>query len=300
MVGDILNAFEGMYDMRFVIVTGLSGAGKSQTLHFMEDFGFFCVDNLPPLLIPKFAELCFQSRGNIDKIAVVTDIRGGQFFNDMAECLSVLKQQGYPYEILFLEASDPVLIKRFKETRRRHPLASEGRVAYAIAEERSRLQYIKEKATYIIDTSELLPKQLKEQLHHLFVENERYEGMTISIISFGYKYGLPLDADLVFDVRFLPNPFYVPSLKEHTGLEKSVREYVLKQPETPIFVSKLKDLLSFLIPGYIKEGKNELVIAIGCTGGMHRSVTIAEVIKEYLMAQGYKVMVEHRDVNERR
>jgi len=285
--------------MRFVIITGLSGAGKSQTLHFMEDFGFFCVDNLPPSLIPKFAELCFQSRGNIDKIAVVTDIRGGQFFNDMADCLSVLRQQGYPYEILFLEASDQVLIKRFKETRRRHPLASEGRVAYAIGEERQRLQYIKEKASYIIDTSDLSPKQLKDQLYQLFVENERYEGLFISIISFGYKHGIPLDADLVFDVRFLPNPFYIADLKEHTGLDKDVREYVLKQPETPVFISKLEDLLDFLIPGYIKEGKNELVIAIGCTGGMHRSVTIAEVLKEYLQQQGYKVMVEHRDVNYR-
>lgn len=285
--------------MRFVIITGLSGAGKSQTLHFMEDFGFFCVDNLPPSLIPKFAELCFQSRGNIDKIAVVTDIRGGQFFNDMAECLSILKQQGYPYEILFLEASDQVLIKRFKETRRRHPLANEGRIAYAIAEERRRLHDIKEKASYIINTSDLLPKQLKEELRHLFVENERYEGLVISIISFGYKYGLPLDADLVFDVRFLPNPFYVASLKDHTGLEKSVRDYVLKWPETSVFIAKIEDLLNFLIPGYVKEGKNELVIAIGCTGGMHRSVTIAEIIKEYLMAKGYKVIIEHRDINER-
>mgnify|MGYP001294426814 CR=1 FL=1 len=282
--------------MRFVIVTGLSGAGKSLTIRYLEDMGFFCVDNLPPRLIPKFAELCYQSEGKIDKVAVVVDIRGGGFFDELFECLYSMKDAGYSYEILFLDASDNVLIKRYKESRRMHPLVKEGRVIQGISLERQKLKRLKEKANYIIDTSSLHPKQLKEVLIDLFIDNKNYEGIIISIISFGFKHGILLDADLVFDVRFLPNPFYIEELKEHTGSEKKVKDYIFMFPETQEFINKLMDMLEFLIPYYIKEGKTQLVIGIGCTGGMHRSVTIAEAIYELLKNKGHRVTIEHRDI----
>ncbi len=282
--------------MRFVIVTGLSGAGKSLTIRYLEDLGFFCVDNLPPRLIPKFAELCHQSEGKVENVAVVVDIRGRGFFDELLECLYSMKDAGYSYEILFLDASDKVLIKRYKESRRMHPLVKEGRIIQGISLERQKLQWLKEKADYIVDTSSLHPKQLKEVLMDLFIDNKNYEGIIISIISFGFKHGILLDADLVFDVRFLPNPFYIEELKDYTGQDQKVKDYIFMFPETQEFIDKLMDMLEFLIPYYIKEGKTQLVIGIGCTGGKHRSVTISEALYELLENKGHRVTLEHRDI----
>ncbi|MDP4179616.1 MAG: RNase adapter RapZ [Bacillota bacterium] len=282
--------------MRFVIVTGLSGAGKSQVVKHLEDLGFFCVDNLPPSLIPKFAEVCFQSRGKMEKIALIIDIRGGELFKDIFPGLAEIKAAGFNYEILFLEASDEVLIKRFKESRRNHPLSPEGRLVKAINEERKILQEIKNSANHIIDTSNLSTRQLKEELARIFVEGKHFEGLIISIISFGFKYGLPMDCDLVFDVRFIPNPYYISSLKKLTGKHEAVKEYVLKAKETETFISKLSDMLEFLIPNYIKEGKSQLVIGIGCTGGKHRSVAIADEVYRLLAEKQHRVVIEHRDI----
>lgn len=284
--------------MRFVIVTGLSGAGKTQAIRCLEDLGYFCVDNLPPTLIPKFADLCYKTGGKIDKIAMVIDIRGGKFFDDLFESLNGLNDQNHKYEILFLDASDEVLIKRFKESRRSHPLAVNGRIQDGINEERERLKEVKSKADNIIDTSNLTPRELKEEIVQIFVEEKDFEGIIISVVSFGYKYGIPLDSDLVFDVRFLPNPFYVDSLKKKSGKDEPVKEYVMKWPEAGEFLKKITDLLEYLIPFYIKEGKTQLVISIGCTGGRHRSVTLADKLYEALKQNGHKVVVSHRDINE--
>jgi len=284
-----------MVKMRFVIITGLSGAGKSQAVKYMEDFGFYCVDNLPPTLIPKFAELCHQSQGALDKVALVIDIRGGMFFDDLFSSLENMENLGYKYEILFLDASDSALIKRFKETRRSHPLLGDGSIPEGIALEREKLKYLKERATNIIDTTKLRPAQLKDELMNIYVEGNESDNLIISIVSFGFKHGVPLDADLVFDVRFLPNPFYIEDLKNFTGNDTRVREYVMNSPVSVEFSNKLNDMISFLIPHYIKEGKNQLVIAIGCTGGMHRSVTIAHVLHNYLKEKGYRVLMNHRD-----
>lgn len=280
--------------MKFVIITGLSGAGKSQAMKCMEDIGFYCVDNLPPVLIPKFAELCFSNRGEIQKIALVIDIRGRRFFDDLFESLDELTDQGYKYEILFLEASDQTLIKRFKETRRVHPLSTEGRIIDGINAERERLRQLKEKADKIIDSSSMTPGQLKEEIKKAYIEGSN-KNIMISILSFGFKKGIPLDADLVFDVRFLPNPHYIPELKEFTGNDKCVSEYVMKWPESIEFVKKLNDLIDFLIPYYEREGKFQLVIGIGCTGGKHRSVTVANVLYDYLKDKGHRVKINHRD-----
>jgi Predicted P-loop-containing kinase len=283
--------------MRFVIVTGLSGAGKTQAIRCLEDLGYYCVDNLPPTLLPKFAELCFQTEGKIDRIAMVIDIRGGRFFDDLFESLNELKSQSYKYEILFLDASDDVLIKRFKESRRSHPLASNGRVQDGIKEERERLKEVKSRADSIIDTSNLTPRQLKEEIVHIFVDNKDYEGIIVSVVSFGYKYGIPLDSDLVFDVRFLPNPYYVETLKKKSGRDEAVSEYVMRWPETKEFLKRVTDMVEYLIPYYIKEGKTQLVISIGCTGGRHRSVTLAEKLYEALKQNGHRVVVNHRDIS---
>jgi UPF0042 nucleotide-binding protein len=285
--------------MRFIIVTGLSGAGKTLVIHYLEDMGYFCIDNLPPKLMPKFAELCYQSEGKVDKIAVVVDIRGGGFFDDLFECLDIMRESGYTYEILYLDASDEVLIRRYKESRRMHPLGKEGRVIQGIRMERERLTKLRESATHIIDTSSLQPKQLREVIRELVSENSTYKGMIISIISFGFKHGMLMDADMVFDVRFLPNPFYIEELKEHTGKEPVIKEYLFMFPETQTFLAKLEDMLEFLIPYYIKEGKSQLVIGIGCTGGVHRSVTIADAACDMLRKHGYHVILEHRDVSQK-
>jgi len=286
--------------MRFIIVTGLSGAGKTLAIRYLEDMGFFCIDNLPPKLMPKFAELCYQTGGKIDRIAVVVDIRGGGFFDDLSECLQIMHESGYLYEILYLEASDEVLVRRYKETRRVHPLvmSGEGRIIEGIRLERKRLEKIRKTATNIIDTSNLQPKQLKEIIGDLVSDEDSKPKLIISVISFGFKYGILLDADIVFDVRFLPNPFYIDELKNHTGKEPVVKEYLFMFPETQIFLSKLEDMLEFLIPYYIREGKSQLVIGIGCTGGKHRSVTVADAVADMLRKHGHHVIQEHRDVNE--
>jgi len=283
--------------MRFVIITGLSGAGKSQTVKYMEDLGFYCVDNMPPALIPKFAEICFESGSKIDRIALVIDIRGRELFNDLIPALITLKEQGLPYEILFLEASDNVLVKRFKESRRMHPLAQEGRLIKGINEERDILEDVRKRANHIIDSSELTLKQLKEKITAVFSEIKELKGIVINIISFGFKYGIPMECDLVFDVRFIPNPFYISSLKRFTGKHESVRKYVCQAKETIEFLVKLNDMLDFLIPNYVKEGKPQLVIGIGCTGGRHRSVAIADKLGLDLIAKKHRVIVEHRDID---
>lgn len=283
--------------MRFLIVTGLSGAGKSQAIKSLEDHGFFCVDNLPPALLPKFTELCSQANSMIEKVAIVIDIRGGKLFDELFEYLSSMKEQGFSYEILFLEASDQVLIKRFKETRRSHPLSPEGRIIIGIEKEKALLEELKKRANYIIDTSNLSVRQLKEQINSIFLEGKSYEGVIITVMSFGFKYGIPIDSDMVFDVRFIPNPFYIESLKKQTGRDKPVKEYVLQFDETKEFIKKTEDMLEFLIPNYIKEGKSQLVVSIGCTGGKHRSAVIAEELAALLESKGHRIIVEHRDIN---
>ena len=282
--------------MRFVIVTGMSGAGKSTALKNLEDFGYFCVDNLPVELIPRFAEIAYDAGTDVNNVAIGVDIRSGDIIERLAGYLDDLKTQGYPYEILFLDASDDVIVKRYKETRRSHPLARSGRVESGIRKERQKIGFLRERASYIIDTSNLLTRECRSELEKIFVENQDYNNFIITIVSFGFKYGIPMDADLVFDVRFLPNPYYVPELKALTGNEKPVQDFVMKAPEAGEFLSKLVDLMKFLIPNYIKEGKNQLVIGIGCTGGKHRSVTMANGLYRSLSAEYNSVRIEHRDI----
>lgn len=281
--------------MKFIIITGLSGAGKSQAVRILEDSGYYCMDNLPPALLPDFADLCSQSKRRINKVAIVVDIRGGRFFNDLFKSLDVLEKSGFEYKILFLDASDDVLIKRFKELRRPHPLSPSGRIIDGIEKEREKLDEVRQKSNYIIDTSNLTTAMLKEEIKHIFLEGKESKNLTISIISFGFKRGVPLDADLMFDVRFLPNPFYIQELKEFTGNDKQVRDYVMKWEQTKEFTAKLIDMIDFLIPFYIKEGRTQLVIAIGCTGGQHRSVTLANFLYEDLKNKGHRVTIGHRD-----
>lgn len=286
--------------MNFLIVTGLSGAGKSQSIKFLEDLGYFCVDNLPPGLISKFAEMCAESNGDIDKAAIVIDIRVGKFFDQLSISLDELEASGHTYDILFLEASDETLIKRFKSSRRMHPLSVGGRIIKGLIAERRKLEEIKSKATNIIDTTNLSPSELKEEIIHLFVKGGKSEGLIINILSFGFKYGIPLDSDMVFDVRFLPNPYYVEDLKKFSGSDDGVRNYVMKWPAAVDFMNKLTDMVEFLIPHFIKEGKSQLVIAIGCTGGRHRSVTMANMLSHNLKEQNHRVIVGHRDIEEER
>ncbi len=282
--------------MRFVIITGLSGAGKTETMKCFEDLGYFCVDNLPPVLIPKFAELCAQSDGRINRIALVVDIRGGSFFDDIFEALESLEQNGFSHEILFLEASEEILVRRFKESRRRHPLSASGAIIEGIRAESQRLEQIRGKATMLLDTSGLSAKMLRERIQENFDNQPEQEKMLVTIVSFGFKNGIPLDADLVFDVRFLPNPHYVDSLRTLNGNNCEVSDYVLKWPVTVRFLTKLYDLIDFLGPLYLKEGKANLIIGIGCTGGQHRSVTVANKLGDYLRTQGYRVAIDHRDI----
>lgn len=281
---------------RLVIITGMSGAGKTQVMRFMEDLGYFCVDNLPPALIPKFAELCEQSAGRVTKIALVVDIRGGEFFDQLMQVLGEMDQQDILTEVLFLEASDETLIHRYKETRRRHPLAPEGRISEGIRRERDRLEYVRGRATHIIDTSNLTTQQLKERITELYENANDTVRLHITIVSFGFKYGIPLDADMVFDVRFLPNPFYVEPLRRKSGENQLVQEYISKWPVTHQFLNRLQSFIDFLIPYYVKEGKSQLVIAVGCTGGLHRSVFVSTKIRDLLVSQGYQVSLEHRDI----
>ena len=281
--------------MKFVIVTGMSGAGKTTVLKFLEDINYFCADNLPPDLLLKFAEL-FEQGTEIDKVALGIDIRGGKLFEDFFQGLSQLTENGYDYEILFLDASDECLIKRFKETRRSHPLSKGGSIAEGIQKERAILEQVKKRADYIIDTSNILTRELKEKINDIFVLHEAFDSLMITVGSFGFKYGIPIDSDLVFDVRFLPNPFYIPELKELTGNDAPVNDYVMGFEESRVFLNKLLDLLEFLIPKYIKEGKNSLVISIGCTGGKHRSVTIANQLYLALKQKGHSVRLRHDDM----
>lgn len=281
--------------MRFVVVTGMSGGGKLTAIRFLEDMGYYCVDNLPVRLIDPFMELVSAPGSDVDKVVLGLDVRADKSFDNVEQVLAALKRKGYKYEILFMDASDEVLIKRYKETRRQHPVCPSGRVEDGIAQERKILEQIKKDADYVIDTSGLLTRVLKEELIKIFVKDENYNSLMISIMSFGFKNGIPADADLVFDVRFLPNPFYVERLKKLTGNDKPVRDYVMSFPEAGQFMEKLEDMISFLIPGYVKEGKNQLVIAIGCTGGQHRSVTIANALAEKLRGGDYGINLYHRD-----
>lgn len=282
--------------MRFVIVTGMSGAGKSTTLNTLEDMGYFCVDNLPIQLIMRFAEIAYGDDNDIDNVAIGVDIRSGVYLEQLSECLKQLKSSRYDYEILFLDSNDDVLIKRYKETRRNHPLARNGRIEDGIKAERSRIAFLRKEADYIIDTTSLLTRELKVELDKIFIKNAEYHNFIISVVSFGFKYGIPRDADLVFDVRFLPNPYYDLSLRPLTGNDEAVQNFVMQFDEAREFMNKLADLLEFLIPNYIKEGKNGLVIAVGCTGGKHRSVTLANGIYEELQSLPYTVRRYHRDL----
>ena len=282
--------------MRFVVVTGMSGAGKLTAQKMLEDMGYYCVDNLPVPFIVKFAELIYESER--DKVVLGIDVRADQSFDEIMQALKDMKDKGYSYEMLFLDASKQTLLKRYKESRRNHPLAMDGRVEDGIERERKILAKTKKSADYVIDTSHLLTRELREELENIFVKNENYKSLMVNISSFGFKHGILQDADLVFDVRFLPNPYYVEELKHKTGNDKEVQDFLLQYDEAHIFLEKVKDLLDFLIPNYIKEGKNQLVIGIGCTGGKHRSVTLANEIYKALNDDDkeYGVTINHRDI----
>ncbi len=288
--------------MRFVVVTGMSGGGKRTALKMLEDIGFYCVDNLPVSFIEKFMELAMAPNHEITKIALGIDIRADQSFDSAEKILDVLRERGCSYELLFMEADDAVLLRRYKESRRLHPLAAPGElVQEGIARERKIFQSVRKKADYVIDTSSLLTRELKEELDRIFINNKAYNSLMVRVMSFGFKNGIPADADLVFDVRFLPNPFYIEDLKHMTGNDKPVQDYVMSFAQAAIFLDKLSDMAVFLIPNYIKEGKYQLVIAIGCTGGRHRSVTLANELYHRLEGQGdYGLTLCHRDIAARK
>ncbi|HBF0753014.1 TPA: RNase adapter RapZ [Clostridioides difficile] len=281
--------------MKFVIVTGLSGSGKSETMRVLEDMGFYCVDNLPPALITKFAELCYQPNSSIDKVALGIDIRGRKFFEALHESLNYLEKENYEYEMVYLDCNDDVLLKRYKMTRRNHPLAKDMQIPEGIKMERKIMEPLKELSTCIIDTTNMKPKDLKEEIKKIYSSGEDNPNLTISVVSFGFKHGILADADLVFDVRFLPNPYYVEELRAKTGDDKEVRDYVMNSKISEEFYVKLLDMIHFLVPQYIEEGKQHLVIGVGCTGGRHRSVTITNLIAEDLSNKGYRVVKKHRD-----
>ena len=283
--------------MRFVIVTGMSGAGKSTALKMLEDMGYFCVDNLPIPLLPGFVQMLQNTDTEMKKVALGLDVRSGQDLSGLKENLEAMDRDRIGYEILFLDANDAVLVKRYKETRRQHPLSGSGRVDTGIAKEREKILFLKMKATYILDTSKMLTRELRIELEKIFVDGQSFCNLYITVMSFGFKYGIPQDADLVFDVRFLPNPYYIDTLREKTGNEAEVPDYVMQNDKGRIFLDKLKDMMEFLIPNYILEGKNQLVIAIGCTGGKHRSVTLANALYQLLdQEESYGVRIEHRDI----
>ena len=285
--------------MRLVIVTGISGAGKVTALKIFEDNGYYCVDNLPIYLIESFADILFGQTNEKNKVAIGVDIRSGKNLEKMSEVLKNMKAKEQNYEILFLDCNNNTLIKRFKETRRSHPMGDRDSVENEINEERAKLEFLREQADYIIDTSNLLVKELRGEIEKIFVLNRDYRNLFVTIMSFGFKHGVPADCDLVFDVRFLPNPYYVPELKHKTGNQKEVQDYVLNSPVSHEFLNKLVDMIKFLIPNYIEEGKNQLVIGIGCTGGHHRSVTIANELYNQLNSSdaSYGIRLSHRDID---
>jgi len=284
--------------MQFLIISGLSGAGKSRALSTLEDLDFYCVDNLPEDLIAPFASLCMATKSKYERVALVTDARSGLTFEGLTRALDALDGMGLRYSIVFMEAGDGTLVKRFKETRRRHPLTKDGsELLAAVARERKLLEPVRNRANYIIDTTNLSAAKLRGELATLFAGEKRDHAMSVNVISFGFKYGLPLDADLVFDVRLLPNPFYIPELKRHTGLEKCVKDFVFSYQQTLDFVAKLEELLSLSLPFYVEEGKTNLVLAVGCTGGHHRSVAIAQELAGYIARLGFATAVSHRDIS---
>ncbi len=287
--------------MRLVIVTGMSGAGKTTALKMLEDAGFYCVDNLPIPLVGKFGELT-QGSGEIHNAALGIDVRSGEELSQLEDTFREWEAGKFPFEILFLDASDAILIKRYKESRRSHPLAGRDRLDRGIARERTKLAFLKKRADYILDTSKLLTRELKGELDRIFLNREGYSNLFVTILSFGFKYGIPSDADLVFDVRFLPNPYYNEDLRGHTGNEPCVQEFVKQGGTAQIFLEKLHEMIDFLLPYYVQEGKNQLVIAIGCTGGKHRSVTIANLLYDcYAPRRDIGLKIEHRDIeNDRR
>ena len=283
--------------MRFILISGLSGAGKSKSASFLEDMGYYVVDNLPAALIPKFAELCMAGQGRYDKVALVTDIRGGQTFDALFDALAQLRDMGCDYKILFVEASLETIIKRYKETRRSHPLAKAGRsLEEAVALERSALEPVRKRSEYILDTSAFSTAKLRGEMLRLFGEGDGKPAMSVSVISFGFKNGIPLEADLVFDVRCLPNPYYIAELRHQTGLDAGVRDFVFGYQQTRDLMAHLESLLSFLLPLYVEEGKTALVIAVGCTGGHHRSVAVTRALADFIRQKGYNASESHRDM----
>jgi UPF0042 nucleotide-binding protein len=282
--------------MRFVIITGMSGAGRSLAAKAFEDMNYYCMDNLPPSLLSEFAKLCRESSKTIERVAVVVDIRGGVFFKDLFESLETLQNEGIDYEIVFLDATDEILVKRFKEHRRPHPVNPTGRIIEGINTERAMLREVKDKSDYILDTSSFTNALLKEELNEIFLKGNIQKNITISIVSFGFKRGIPVDCDLIFDVRFLPNPHYIEELQPLNGNDKEVQNYVMDFEQSKVFLEKLEDMMKFLIPYYQKEGKTQLVIGIGCTGGKHRSVTIANLLGDRIGCENYRTVITHRDV----
>ncbi len=283
--------------MKFLIISGLSGAGKSKAAGILEDMNFYCVDNMPVVLIPKFAELCLATRGRYEYVALVTDIRGRESFEDLFRAMDEMQKMGCDSKILYIEASSDTIVKRYKETRRRHPLDQEtGNVEDSIRREKELLSPIRERADYIIDTTDFTLSRLQSELYRLFSGKGERKNLDVSVTSFGYKYGIPTNSDLVFDVRFLPNPFYVAELAQLSGLDEPVHNYIFSYSQTKEFLKKLQDMVEYLIPFYIEEGKHSLVISIGCTGGRHRSVAIAEELGCFISSKGYSVKMRHRDI----
>lgn len=283
--------------MEFVIITGMSGAGKSQVLNALEDMNYYAMDNLPPALLTNFAELSHSSKRDINKVAAVVDIRGGVFFDDLFKAIEELKKKGFKTKIIFLEADNNVLIKRYKELRRPHPLSPQGTLSEGIKKERKALEKVKRESDYTLDTSRYTIAMLREEIYNIFLEEKETRQITISIVSFGFKHGILLDGDLIFDVRFIPNPYYIEDLREKTGRDQEVVDYVFKHEESNIFLDKLVDMVDYLIPYYVLEGKPQLIVGIGCTGGRHRSVAIAEKLGKILRNKGHKASVEHRDTS---
>jgi UPF0042 nucleotide-binding protein len=287
---------ESQSPTEFIFITGLSGSGKSGTIKCFEDLGFFCVDNLPAKLIPTFVQLC-TTREEISKVALIMDIRERDFLQDFPEIYARMKNQGYHFSILFLEASDEVLVRRYSETRRPHPLAFDRPVLQGLSEERDRLQPLRDIADIIIDTSSLNVHELRDYINKLYSPKSDQRALIISIISFGYKYGIPFNSDLMLDVRFLPNPYFCPEFKDKTGLHNEVRDFVFECEDWKEFRHHLEELLSFLMPKYVREGKTYLTLSVGCTGGKHRSVCIANYLEDYLRKEGHQVRCKHRDIN---